>query len=60
MVHCGGRQNQLPRYSHHPNSGNAGGKMLFISEISTKDACFMTMDISNFYLMTPLHRPEFI
>jgi hypothetical protein len=59
-VHCRGRQNQLPRRSCHPNSGNAGGKMLFNSAISTKDARFMTMDISNFYLMTPLHRPEFI
>jgi len=35
-------------------------KMLFNSVISTKDSCFMTMDISNFYLMTPLHRPGFI
>jgi hypothetical protein len=35
-------------------------KMLFNSVISTKDARFMTMDISNFYLMTLLHRPEFI
>jgi len=34
--------------------------MLFNSVISTKDARFMTMDISNFYLMTLLHRPEFI
>ncbi len=35
-------------------------KMLFNSVISTKGARFMTIDISNFYLMTPLHRPEFI
>ncbi len=35
-------------------------KMLFNSIISTKGARFMTMDISNFYLMTPLHQPEFI
>jgi hypothetical protein len=35
-------------------------KMFFNSVISTKDAHFMTMGISNFYLMTPLHRPEFI
>jgi len=35
-------------------------KMLFNSVISTKDARFMTMDISTFYLMAPLHRPEFI
>ncbi len=35
-------------------------KMLFNGVISTKDARFMTMDISNFYLMTPLHCAEFI
>ncbi len=35
-------------------------KILFNSVISTKDARFMTMDTSNFYLMTPLHRPKFI
>jgi hypothetical protein len=34
-------------------------EMLFNSVISTKDARFMTMDISNFYLMTPLHRAKF-
>ena len=35
-------------------------KMLFNSVISTKGAKFMTMEISNFYLMTPLNRPEYI
>ena len=35
-------------------------KMLFNSVISTQGTRFMTMDISNVYLMTPLHRPEFI
>jgi hypothetical protein len=35
-------------------------KMLFNSVISTRGARFMTMDISNVYLMTPLHRPKFI
>ncbi len=35
-------------------------KMLFNSVTSTKGAQFMTMDISNFYLMTPLHRAKFI
>ncbi len=35
-------------------------KMLFNSVISTKGAQFMTMDISNFYLMTPLHCTKFI
>ena len=35
-------------------------KLLFNSVVSTPGAKFMTMDISNFYLMTPLKRPEFI
>ena len=35
-------------------------KLLFNSVISTRNAKFMTMDISNFYLMTPLKRPEYI
>ena len=35
-------------------------KMLFNSVVSTKGAKFMTMDISNFYLNTPLERPEYI
>jgi hypothetical protein len=43
-----------------PNAEMLVAKMLFNSVISTKGARFMTMDISNFYLMTPLHRPELI
>ena len=35
-------------------------KLLFNSVISTKRAQFMTMDISNFYLMTPSAQPEYI
>ena len=35
-------------------------KFLFNSVIQTKRAQFMIMDISNFYLMTPLARPEYI
>jgi hypothetical protein len=34
--------------------------ILFNSVISTKNARFMTMDVANFYLMTPLSRPEYI
>ncbi len=34
--------------------------MLFNSVISMKGARFMTMKISNFYLMKPLHCTEFI
>ncbi len=35
-------------------------KLLFNSVISTTGAQFMTIDISDFYLMTPLKCPEFI
>ena len=35
-------------------------KLLFNSVVSTKGARFMTADISNFYLNTPLERPEYI
>ncbi|KAL7481387.1 hypothetical protein ACHAW6_007070 [Cyclotella cf. meneghiniana] len=35
-------------------------KILFNSIISTPGARFMMMDISNFYLMTPLKRPEYL
>ena len=35
-------------------------KLLFNSVISTHGARFMTMDIANFYLMTPLKRPEYV
>jgi hypothetical protein len=34
-------------------------KILLNSEISTPGAQFANADISNFYLMTPLKRPEF-
>ena len=35
-------------------------KILFNTVVSTRNAKFMTMEISNFYLMTPLKRPEYI
>jgi hypothetical protein len=35
-------------------------KLLFNSVLSTHGARFMTMDIANFYLMTPLERPEYV
>ena len=35
-------------------------KLLLNSVVSTPGARFMTIDISNFYLMTPLKRPEYI
>ncbi|KAL7476915.1 hypothetical protein ACHAW6_002745 [Cyclotella cf. meneghiniana] len=35
-------------------------KLLFNSVVSTRGVKFMTMDISNFYLMTLLPRPEYL
>jgi hypothetical protein len=35
-------------------------KILFNSMISTEDAKFCTMDITNFYLNTPLDCPEYL
>ena len=43
-----------------PISDMLVAKILFNSVVSTRNAKFMTMDISNFYLMTPLKRPEYI
>jgi hypothetical protein len=34
-------------------------KLVINSTLSTPDARFMSMDLSNFYLMTPLDRPEY-
>ena len=35
-------------------------KMLLKSVVSTTEAKFMTIDIKNFYLCTPMERPEFM
>ena len=55
----GGRIN-YPREFATPTANMLAAKILFNSVISTAGARFMTMDISNFYLNTPLKRPEFI
>ena len=59
-ITVGGDRIYYPGAVATPTAEMLVAKMLFNSVISTKDARFMTMDISNFYLMTPLHRPEFI
>jgi hypothetical protein len=56
----GGDRFNYPGAVATPTAEMLVAKMLFNSVISTKEARFMTMDISNFYLMTPLHRPKFI
>ena len=43
-----------------PTADMLMAKILFNSIISTKGARFMTMDISDFYLMMPLKQPKFI
>jgi hypothetical protein len=56
----GGDRINYPGEVTTPTAEMLVAKMLFNSVISMKGAQFMIMDISNFYLMTPLHRPEFI
>ncbi len=43
-----------------PTADMLVAKILFNSVISTACAKFMMIDISNFYLMTPLKQPEYI
>ncbi len=56
----GGIRINYPGEVATPTAEMLVAKMLFNSIVSTRGARFMTMDISNFYLMTPLRRPEFI
>jgi hypothetical protein len=56
----GGDRVNYPGEVATPTADMLVAKLLFNSVISTPKAKFMTMDISNFYLMTPLTRPEFI
>lgn len=56
----GGDRINYPGEVATPTAEMLVAKLLFNSVISTKGARFMTMDISNFYLMTPLKRPEYI
>ena len=43
-----------------PTAEMLSARLLFNSVVSTQGTKFMTMNISNFYLMTPLKHPEFI
>eukprot|EP00804_Cyclotella_cryptica_P018631 CCRYP_011440-RA/>CCRYP_011440-RA protein AED:0.35 eAED:0.35 QI:0/0/0/1/1/1/2/0/400 len=56
----GGDRINYPGEVATPTADMLAAKILFNSVISTVNACFMTMDISNFYLNTPLKRPEYI
>eukprot|EP00804_Cyclotella_cryptica_P030324 CCRYP_011861-RA/>CCRYP_011861-RA protein AED:0.29 eAED:0.29 QI:0/-1/0/1/-1/1/1/0/670 len=56
----GGDRINYPGEVATPTADMLAAKILFNSVIYTANACFMTMDISNFYLNTPLKRPEYI
>jgi hypothetical protein len=56
----GGDRINYPAAVATPTADMLVAKLLFNSVISTKGARFMMIDISDFYLMTPLKRPEFI
>ena len=56
----GGNKINYPGEVATPTAEMLVAKLLFNSVISTPGARFMTMDISNFYLMTPLKRPEYV
>ncbi|KAL7544208.1 hypothetical protein ACHAWF_007592 [Thalassiosira exigua] len=56
----GGNRINYPGEVATPTADMLVAKILLNSVVSTPGARFMTMDISNFYLMTPLKRPEYI
>jgi hypothetical protein len=56
----GGDRINYPGAVATPTADMLVAKILFNSVISTKGARFMMIDISGFYLMTPLKRPKFI
>ena len=55
----GGNKINYPGEVATPTAEMLVAKLLFNSVVSTPGARFMTMDISNFYFMTPLTRPEY-
>ena len=56
----GGDRINYPGEVATPTADMLAAKILFNSVISTVGARFMTMDITNFYLETPMKRPEYI
>ena len=56
----GGNQINYPGEVETPTADMLVEKLLFNSAVSKRNAKFMNMDISNFYLMIPLKRPEYI
>ncbi len=56
----GGNKINYPGEVATPTTEMLVAKLLFNSVISAHGARFMTMDIANFYLMTPLKHPEYV
>ncbi|KAL7526224.1 hypothetical protein ACHAXR_001382 [Thalassiosira sp. AJA248-18] len=56
----GGDRINFPGDCGTPTADMLTVKMLLNSTISTKGTKFMTIDIKDFYLMTPMERPEFM
>ena len=56
----GGDRINYPGEVATPTADMLVEKLLFSSVVSTRKSKFMTMEISIFYLMTPLKRPEYI
>ena len=56
----GGNRINYPGKVATPTAKMLVAKLLFSSVISTQGARVMTMDIANFYLMTPLKRSEYV
>ena len=56
----GGDRINYPGEVATPTAEMLVAKLLSNSVISTKGARFMTMNISDFYLMTPLAQPQYI
>ena len=55
----GGDQINYPGDCGTPTADMLTVKLLLNSIISTQHAKFMTIDIKDFYLMTPMDRPEY-
>ena len=56
----GGDRINYPGEVGTPTAEMLVAKLLFNSVVFMRNSKFMTMDISNFYLMTPLERPEYM
>ena len=59
-ITVGGNKINYPEDCGTPTADLFTVKLLLNSVVSTPGAKFMTMDISNFYLMTPLKRKEYL